>query len=373
MPFSRLFNVVGAHAEGEVGDVVTGGFLDIPAKTMHEKMLAFWTKHDQIRQLLLNEPRGREAKCANLIVVPWDPTADAGFLIMESEEYAPMSGSNAICVTTVLLETEMVPMREPSTTVRLDTAAGLVVATAECKDGKCVAVELENVPSFVLALDLEVDVPGFGPVLVDIAYGGMMFALVDASSVGQRLDDFGRNGAALVELGERIKQAVRATFTPVHPENPAISGVTNLVFTEPLTAAGDEMTGRNATVVSPGRLDRSPCGTGTSARLAVLHAKGLLDVGKVLRYRSFSGSEFIARVSRATTVGHYPAVVPLVKGRGFITSFQQVVLDSTDPYPYGFRVSDAWHNVEQSVLPEHRRECTRIINDEDGTLFESPK
>ena len=177
MPFSRLFNVVGAHAEGEVGDVVTGGFLDIPAKTMHEKMLAFWTKHDQIRQLLLNEPRGREAKCANLIVVPWDPTADAGFLIMESEEYAPMSGSNAICVTTVLLETEMVPMREPSTTVRLDTAAGLVVATAECKDGKCVAVELENVPSFVLALDLEVDVPGFGPVLVDIAYGGMMLLM----------------------------------------------------------------------------------------------------------------------------------------------------------------------------------------------------
>ncbi|KAM0714124.1 hypothetical protein Q7P37_011088 [Cladosporium fusiforme] len=361
MPFSRSFNVVGAHAEGEVGDVVTGGFMDVPAQTMYDKMIDFWTNHDQIRQLLLNEPRGRPAKCANLIVAPCDPTADAGFLIMEAEEYVPMSGSNAICVTTVLLETGMIPMKEPFTQLKLDTAAGLVSVTAECENGKCKTVEFENVPSFVFALDLQVDVPGLGKVTVDVAYGGMVFALVDAASVGQTLNDSEGNGATLVELGARIKRAVRNTITPVHPENPSIRGVTNLVFTEPLSSEGQGMTGRNATVVLPGRLDRSPCGTGTCARLAALHARGLLQVGQELRYRSYSGSQFLAQIRSTTKVGDYPAVVPKVKGRGFITSFQQVVLDSADPYPQGFRVSDAWHSVEPSNLLDHIKESKRDI------------
>lgn len=350
MPFSRCLSVVGAHAEGEVGDVVNGGFLDVPARTMYDKMIKFWTDHDQIRQLLLNEPTGRPAKCANLIVAPCNPTAGAGFLIMESEEYVPMSGSNLICVTTVLLETGMIPMQEPITQIKLDTPAGLVTTTAQCENGKCKTVEFENVPSFVFALDLAVDVPGLGVVNVDIAYGGMMYALVDATSVGMRLDNFGRNGAALVELGERIKQAVRSTFTPVHPENPAIQGVTNLVFTEPLSADGEGKMGRNATVVLPGRLDRSPCGTGTCARLAVLHARHELAIGQNLRYRSYIGSEFQARIRSITKVGQFLAIIPLVKGKGFITSFQQVVLDSEDPYPHGFRAGDSWHTVEPSSL-----------------------
>jgi proline racemase len=360
MPFTRLFNVVSAHAEGEVGDVVTGGFLDLPAPTMYDKMLAFWSSpsRDQMRQLLLNEPRGRSAKCANLIVTPCDPTADAGFLIMEAEEYVPMSGSNAICVVTVLLETGMVKMVEPMTTVRLDTAAGLVVANAECAGGKCRNVEFENVPSFVFALDLEVDVPGLGRICVDIAYGGMMFALVDAAAVGMVLDDSDGNGAKLVSVGERIKKAVCETITPIHPENSSIRGVTNLVFTEPLspdpqTPGG--LTSRNATVVLPGRLDRSPCGTGTSARLATLHARSELAVGRPLRYLSYSGSQFTARISNTVKVGKYDAVVPVVKGRGFITSFQQVVLDAEDPYPFGFRVSDAWHSVQPSNLLERAK------------------
>ncbi|KAJ5894180.1 hypothetical protein N7495_005871 [Penicillium taxi] len=343
MPFSRSLTVVGCHAEGEVGDVITGGVLDVPGKTMFEKLIHMSTQKDHIRQLLLNEPRGRASMNTNLILPPCDPRADAGFLIMESEEYAPMSGSNIICTTTVLLETGMIPMQEPITEVSLDTAAGLVKVTAECEAGKCKSVEFHNVPAFVLELDYKVQDPAFprGEVSVDIAYGGMMYILVDAASLGLKIDN--SHATQLVKIGERIKRVVEALYTPVHPENSGITGFSVLEFTEPVTREHDCQVAVNAVVVSPGRFDRSPCGTGTCARLAVMHARGQIEVGEVLKHRSIIGTEFVSRISGLTKVGDYPAVLPTVKGRGWITSFKQVVLDSSDPFPEGFRIGDQWH------------------------------
>ncbi|KAL6853052.1 hypothetical protein ACO1O0_007604 [Amphichorda felina] len=337
----RTLSVVGCHAEGEVGDVIIGGVLDVPGKTMYDKLVHFRTKDDQIRQLVLNEPRGRASMNTNLVLPPCNPLADAGFLIMESEEYAPMSGSNTICTATVLLETGMIPMKEPVTELKLDTAAGLVSVTAECGGGKCRSVSFDNVPAFVAALDLPIDVPGLGSVSVDVAWGGMWYALVDAASVGLRVEN--QYGPRLVEVGERIKRAVQAQFTPVHPENRDIRGVSILALTEPLHEGPDGKTAKNTVVVSPGRFDRSPCGTGTCARLAVLHARGQIKEGEVFRHRSIIGTEFETHIRGATKVGEYDAVLPTVKGRAWITSYKQIVLDPEDPYPNGFRVGDQWH------------------------------
>jgi proline racemase len=340
MPFSRTLSVVGCHAEGEVGDVITGGVLDVPGSTMYDKMIHFLNKKDEIRQLLLNEPRGRASMNTNLILPPCDPRADAGFLIMESEEYAPMSGSNIICTATVLLETGMIPMKEPVTVVNLDTAAGLVTVKAECEGGKCKSVAFDNVPAFVFKLDYKVLVPGLGEITVDIAWGGMMYVLVDAASVGMRVET--QYSTQLVDIGERIKRAVQASYAPVHPENPGIKGVSILAFTEPLKKEAEFKSAINTVVVSPGRFDRSPCGTGTCARLAVLHARGQIEQGEIFKHRSIIGTEFTSYIRGTTQVGSYQAVLPTVAGRAWITSFKQVVLDSTDPFPEGFRVGDQW-------------------------------
>lgn len=349
----RTVSVVGCHAEGEVGDVIIGGVLDVPGKTMYDKLTHFLTKDDSLRQLLLNEPRGRSSMNTNLVLPPCDPEADVGLLIMESEEYAHMSGSNVICTATVLLETGMVPMKEPETKLALDTAAGLVRVTAQCEGGKCKSVSFDNVPAFVDKLDLEVDVPGLGNVKVDVAWGGMWYALVDAASVGLEINN--SQGPRLVELGERIKRAVQAQYTPIHPDNPGIRGVTNIVISNPHEeyTSPDGSKGKtavNTVVVSPGRFDRSPCGTGTCARMAVMHARGQLAVDETFRHRSIIGTEFVTRIRGTTQLGggggdsrSYNAILPTISGRAWITSYKQVVLDPTDPFPQGFRVGDQWH------------------------------
>jgi proline racemase len=309
---------------------------------MFEKLQYFQQpEQDTLRNLLLNEPRGRSSMSTNLILPPCDPRATAGFLIMESDEYAPMSGSNTICTVTVLLETGMIPMQEPITAFSLDTAAGLVDITAECQGGKCRTVQFRNVPSFVWALDREVYVPGFGIVKLDIAWGGMWFALVDAETCGLKLEN--SQGPKLVELGQRIKAAVRERYHPVHPDNPEIREVTNFVWTHPVEQLNEQKTALNTVVVSPGRFDRSPCGTGSCARLAVMHARGELGEGEDFRHRSIIGTEFVCRIEETTQVGDFPAVVPSVKGRGWISGMKQVLLDPEDPFPEGFRVGDQWH------------------------------
>ncbi|KAJ0421184.1 proline racemase [Aspergillus carlsbadensis] len=341
MRSTRSINTVGAHCAGEVCDVIVGGVLNPPnCKTMYEKLVHFRDKEDSIRQLLLQEPRGRPAMCTNLILPPCDPRADAGFLIMESDEYPPMSGGNTIATATVLLETGMVEMTEPVTELVLDTPAGIVGVRAECEGGRCKAVSFDNVPSFVFALDYEVDVPGLGKVSVDIAWGGMIYATVDASSLGLRIAN--SNGPKLIEYGERIKQALQnAPFIPVHPENPGIRGVSILEFTEPLDR--EKMEAVNTVVVSPGRFDRCPCGTGSCARMAVLHARGQLAVGEKFMHRSIIGSTFECHIRGTHKLGQYEAILPTVKGSAYIYGHKQMLLDPDDPYPAGFRVGDQWH------------------------------
>jgi proline racemase len=340
MRFQRMINVVGVHTGGELNEVITGGVLDVPGATMFDKMTYLRTHGDDLRQFLLHEPRGRISQCVNLVLPSAHPEATVGFIIMESEYYVPMSGSNTICTVTALLETGMIPMQEPLTRFTLEAPAGLVPISAECHDGKCRSVTFSNVPAFVFGLDQVVDVPGLGKITVDVAYGGMIYALVDATTLGFQIVP--KEARALVELGERIKLAAAQQFPAVHPENPEINTINQTLFYGPVIDAPRGKRSRNTVVVSPGRLDRSPCGTGTCARLAVMHARGDLAVGESLVHQSIIGSEYIGTVVDTVAVAGVPGVRTTITGSAWITAFHQYVLDPTDPFPTGYLLADTW-------------------------------
>ncbi|MGH7058501.1 MAG: proline racemase family protein, partial [Acetobacteraceae bacterium] len=339
--------VVGVHAEGEVGRVITGGVLPPPGKTMFERMCYLRDHDDGLRKLLLHEPRGAVTHSLNLITPPCSADADVGLIIMESEFYVPMSGSNVICAVTAILETGMFPMREPETTLRLDTPGGLVAVIATCRAGRCERVRFRNVPSFVLHRDRGVEVDGLGTVRVDVAYGGMLYAIVDAPTLGFSI--IPAEARDLVEAGERIKRAAAEQIPAVHPENHEIHTVNQTLLAGPLSATDRGKTARNAVVISPGRLDRSPCGTGTSARLALLHARGEIALGETLDHVSIVGSHFFGTVEETARVGRLPAVVNSISGRGFVTGIAQVGLDPEDPYPEGYTLSDTWFGEPTSA------------------------
>ena len=338
MGFDGPVSVVHVHAEGEVGRVITGGVPDIPGRTVAEKQRRLAAEGDGLRRLLLFEPRGGAAMSANLVVAPCDPAADVGLIIMESADYPPMSGSNAMCTVTALLETGRLAMTEPETRVVLDTPAGLVTATAACRDGKCESVTLDSVPCFVDRLDAAIEVPGHGTLSADIAYGGAFFAVVDAAALGLALVP--AEARDLVELGQRITDAVAEQAPVTHPDDPAIGAVTFTLFGGP--AQGPDGARRSAVVIAPGRLDRSPCGTGTMARLAVLHARGELGVGHALVHVSLIGTRFVARIVGETAVGGRPAIVPRLTGRAWIAGTGEYSLDPSDPFPEGFVLADTW-------------------------------
>ena len=336
----RVITVVGAHAEGEVGDVITGGVLPPPGATMMEKKLAFESQSDHIRRLLIQEPRGSVARHVNLIVPSTRGDCAAGAIIMEPTEYPPMSGSNTMCIATVLLETGMVAMQEPVTTFALDMPAGRVEITATCRGGKCLAVSIGNVPAMALKLDAEIEVQGVGRMTIDISYGGMIFAIADAERLGFKLEP--GEARALAELGERIRVAAREQVPIAHPELPEIRGVSIVQFAGPVRREGDRLVARNTCIVSPGRSDRSPTGTGTCARMAVLHARGRLKPGEGLTHESLIGSRFIGTIRGETTVHGLPAILPAIEGRAWITGFHHYLVDPSDPWPHGYRLSDTW-------------------------------
>ena len=342
MRWKLAFNVVDTHAEGEVGRVVTGGVVDVPGSSVFDKRVHLETYRDQIRKLLLFEPRGSVVMNANIIVPATDPRACFGFVILEATEYPAMSGSNTICVATTLLETGIVAMTEPVTNLVLESPAGIIEVECRCRDGKVERVKFINQPAFAYRLDTPITVPGLGELVVDIAYGGMTYVVVDSADLDLALvPDEARK---LCELGQRIKRAAAQQIEVVHPENPRIPGITQTIFTGPVRADGDTLRARNAVVVSPGRVDRSPCGTGTSARLAVMHARGDIERGQFLVHESIIGTTFDARVESTTTVGPYPAVIPSVAGQAWITGMATIGLDPTDPFPYGSTLSDTWMN-----------------------------
>jgi trans-L-3-hydroxyproline dehydratase len=338
MRAARTLTVVGCHAGGEIGNVVVGGVLPPAGDTVFEQMETLRREGDWLRRVLLREPRGSVACHANLVVPSERDDCDAGFIIMEPTEYPAMSGSNTICVTTVLLETGMVELREPETVVRLEAPGGVVEARAACRDGKCESVEFTNVPCFVEQLDARLEVEGLGTLSVDVAYGGMWYAIADAQALGFVIAPEEARDLSLA--GERIRAAAREQLECVHPENPAIAGVSIVQIAEPWRGVG-EVT-RNAVVVAPGRLDRSATGTGLSARLAVLHARGLMKPGDAMTHASPIGSTFDGRIVEETRVGDRSAIVPAIRGSAWITGITQVLIDPSDPFPEGYLLSDTW-------------------------------
>ena len=333
----RSITVVGCHAGGEVGNVVVEGVAPPAGATVFEQMQAL-RADDSLRRLLLREPRGSVAVHANLIVPSSREDCAAGFIIMEPTEYPAMSGSNTICVATVLLETGIVELREPETTLRLEAPGGVVEIVASCRAGRVESVELTSVASFVAHLDAPLEVEGLGAIVVDVAYGGMWYAIADAHALGFALDP--AEARELCRVGELIRRAAREQLQCVHPEQPAIAGVSIVQIAEPWQGVG--AVSRNAVVIAPGRLDRSATGTGLSARMATLHARGLMQVGDAMTHASPIGSTFAGRIVAATSVGDVPAIVPAIRGSAYITGITQVFVDPADPFPEGYLLSDTW-------------------------------
>jgi trans-L-3-hydroxyproline dehydratase len=334
----RMITVVGCHAGGEIGNVIVGGVLPPRGATVFEQMQTLQRQDDWLRRLLLREPRGSVAVHANLIVPATLPDCDAGFIIMEPTEYPAMSGSNTICTATVLLETGMVEMREPETILRLEAPGGVVEVRAVCRGGRCEGVEFTNVPCFADRLDAPLEVEGLGTLTVDVAYGGMWYAIADAQALGFEIEPHEARDLSLA--GEAIRAAAREQLPCAHPENPAIAGVSIVQIAAPWRGVG-EVT-RNAVVVAPGRLDRSATGTGLSARMAALHARGLMGVGDGMTHASAIGSTFEGRIVEETRVGDRAAVVPAIRGSAWITGIHQFFVDPADPFPEGYLLADTW-------------------------------
>jgi proline racemase len=334
---TRTITVIGCHAGGEVGNVVVAGVDAPPGESVYEQMRAL-RADDSLRRFLLREPRGSVATHANLIVPATRDDCAFGYVIMEPTEYPAMSGSNTICVATVLLETGMVELREPETVVLLEAPAGVVEVRCACSGGRVDSVELTNVPSFAAHLGATIEVDGIGAVVVDVAFGGMWYAIADAAALGFEL--WPSEARDLCDAGERIRLAAREQLMCIHPENPDVAGVSIVQIAQPWQGVGAVT--RNAVVIAPGRLDRSATGTGLSARMAALHARGLMRVGDTMTHASPIGSTFDGRIVAETTIGEAKAIVPAIRGSGFVTGRSELYVDERDPFPEGYLLNDTW-------------------------------
>jgi proline racemase len=339
MRSANIIHMVSCHAEGEVGNVIVGGVATPPGETLWEQ--ARWIAEDQsLRNLVLNEPRGGVFKHINLLLPAKQPAAKFAFIIMEPEHTPPMSGSNSICVATVLLDTGLVAMQEPITEFILEAPGGLVPVKAYCEDGKARSIEVQNLPSFADQLDVVLEVEGVGTLIVDTAYGGDSFVIVDAKALGFEIKP--DEARELAEAGRKITRAANEQLGFEHPENPDWAHISFCEFALPLSMENGVKVSRNTVVIDPGKLDRSPTGTGCSARMAVLHAKGLMQTGERLIGRSIIDSRFDCSIVSETRVGSKAAILPSIRGRAWITGTHQIMLDPDDPWPAGYRVADTW-------------------------------
>ncbi len=328
----RVFHAVDSHTEGMPTRVITGGVEALPGATMFERRQWFIDNSDELRTLLMYEPRGHASMSGAILQPPTRPDADWGVLYIEVSGCLPMCGHGTIGVATVLVETGMVEVTEPVTTIRLDTPAGLVVAEVAVEDGAAKAVTIRNVPSFSHALDARVDVPGLGQVHYDLAYGGNFYAMVELEEIGLPFDRAEKQ--RLLDAGLAIMAAINEQNLPVHPENPQITGCHHVQLVAP---GSDAKHSRHAMAIHPGWFDRSPCGTGTSARMAQLHARGELDLHTDFVNESFIGTTFTGRLVEETRLADgRTAVVPTITGRAWITGTAQYLIDPEDPFPAGF-------------------------------------
>ena len=336
MRFDRSLELLLVHCQGELGHVLVDGAPDIPGGTMLDKMNHINTVDDSLRRFVTFEPRANVAMSVNLLVAPTRSDADAGFIVLQADRAHPMSGSNCICVVTALLESGRISMREPETVVRLDTPAGLIVARAWCESGRCVGVGLDNVPSFAEFLDHDIETPAWGRIKIDVAFGGVYYALVDVNQIGLKIEP--GNARALAEAGIELKRLVGEQIKVAHPTLPGITEIAYVMFRdlEPDKAV------RTCTTLQPGRVDRSPCGTGSSANLAALYARGAVSVGDIRTSRSIIGGEFKAEVIGETHVGGRKAILPRITGRGYVYGRSQLRFSEDDPFVAGFALSDTW-------------------------------
>lgn len=339
MRSTKTIHVVSCHAEGEVGDVIVGGVAPPPGDTLWEQRN--WIAKDQnLRNFMLNEPRGGVFRHVNLLVPPKHPDAQMGWIIMEPEDTPPMSGSNSICVSTVLLETGIIPMQYPVTEMVLEAPGGLVKVSAECENGKAKKISVQNVPSFAGELAVPLDVPGLGTIIVDTAYGGDSFVVVDAPSL--ELELTAKNAKMLAELGVRITHAANQQLQFIHPANPDWKHFSFCLFAGALTRNGRHLTAKAAVAIQPGKIDRSPTGTAASARMALMHASGQMQLGDTFTAESIIGSKFHGRIVSETRVDGKAAIIPEISGRAWLTGMHQHMLDPDDPWPEGYRLSDTW-------------------------------
>jgi len=331
--------MVSCHAEGEVGNVIVGGVPVPPGDNLWDQ--SRWIESDAtLRQFVLNEPRGGVFKHINLLVPAKHAQAKYGFIIMEPEHTPPMSGSNSICVSTVLLDTGLIEMQEPVTEFNLEAPGGLISVKAYCEGGKAQSIEINNVPSFADQLDAALEVPGVGTLSVDTAYGGDSFVIVDAAALGFEIKP--DEAHDLTRIGAKITQAANEQLGFRHPINPDWAHISFCQIALPLNQENGVAVSRNSVVIDPGKLDRSPCGTGCSARMAVLHARGMMKTGDRLIGRSIIDSRFDCAIVTETTVGDKKAIVPSIRGRAWITGTHQIMLDPDDPWPGGYRLTDTW-------------------------------
>lgn len=337
--------MVSCHAEGEVGNVIVGGVAPPNGDTLWDQ--SRWIDSDQtLRQFVLNEPRGGVFKHINLLVPAKNPEAKYGFIIMEPESTPPMSGSNSICVATVLLDTGLIEMHEPVTEFNLEAPGGLVRVKAYCQQGKAESIEVKNLPSFADQLDATLEVPGIGTLSVDTAYGGDSFVIVDASALG--FDIKPQEARDLAEIGTKITIAANHQLGFRHPTNPDWNRISFCQIARPLEYEDGVAVSHNTVVIEPGKLDRSPCGTGCSARMAVLHARGILKTGDRMIGRSIIDSRFDCAIIEETQVDKKKAIVASIRGRAWITGTHQIMLDPDDPWPQGYRLTDTWPISDKS-------------------------
>lgn len=339
MKWKRMLSICGVHCEGEVGRVITGGVMDIPGKTMLEKMLYINTQNDWVKRFTLYEPRGSAQMSVNLLLPPTVPEADAGFIVLQPDAAHALSGSNTMCVTTALLETGILPMEEPLTKLTFETPAGLIPVIANCSDGKVESVTIDVSPSFTEYLDKTINVDGIGQIVVDVAFGGCYFVLCDVQQLGIEIDK--KSSRKLVELGHIIKKAVDRQIRVQHPLVKEFNHVEYVMFTD--KHGTDAHVYKNGTILPPGRVDRSPCGTGSSSRMAVMYAKGLLHKDETVFMESIIGGRFKGEIARTEKMDDGRiAIIPRLTGRCWIYSLEQLGVDPTDPFPNGYTMSDTW-------------------------------
>ncbi|MBT8426070.1 MAG: proline racemase family protein [Silicimonas sp.] len=339
MRSSRIIHVVSAHAEGEVGDVIVGGVAPPPGDTLWAQRTHI--SNDQtLRNFVLNEPRGGVFRHVNLLVPPKHPEADMGFIIMEPAFDPPMSGSNAICVATVLLDSGIVPMEEPETHLTLEAPGGLVRVRALCRNGKAERIFVRNLPSFADKIGVPLEVPGLGTLRVDTAYGGDSFVVVDAADAGFEIVE--DEAGDIARTGMRIAEAANEQLGFVHPENPDWKHISFCAFCGPLSKTDTGLSGKSAVAIRPGKVDRSPTGTAVSARMALMAAKGQMTKDQTFEAVSIIGSRFAGRIVGDARVGDRAAILPEISGRAWITGVHQHMLDPDDPWPGGYRLSDTW-------------------------------